>query len=186
MEAKTYHYWLQILPVVFLEWKAHFISFWGNICQMSSLNNHSKSASYASRKNDVLWKKADSFAFSPDNHCNSVCRSVLMHTSYFMIQNIKAMCTQRLTFNKIVSSRTLLNENLFCFLNLQWQLVLLGAYALFCGKAPAISPISASAPSVQIPIQWIRQIILELHYYENCFELADFLKRSQGLAGVHG
>ena len=39
-----------------LLWQAHFVHFWENDCQLSSLNSH-LSVNFHSRKNGISWKK---------------------------------------------------------------------------------------------------------------------------------
>lgn len=160
------------------------LPFLGNTCQMSSLNNHSLVCSY------FQVQKQPASAHKSSNHTSvftpitvtSVCnRSVFMHTSYFVIQNIKVMCTQRLRFTKTVftsSSRTFLSENLFHFLNWECLPGLFGASALFWAKGPAVLLIIASVPSVQILQQWKRQIMSWT--IKNSFDIRDPLISGAG------
>lgn len=94
---------------------------------------------------------------------------------------------KRSRFNKIIvtaSSKTFFSETGFSFITmsawqrkLQWLWVQFSASSLTCMEAPASTPTTASAPSVQMSTQAKRQITF-YHYEENSFNCTDFLKGS--------
>lgn len=150
------------------------------------------SLSVLSSKNGILRKKKQleeltiqsntPELFLQTTHRTSVYRCISMHASYSVIWNIKAMYSQRLGFNKIISFYCFIKDILyfseqFCFAFK--RRVPGGAAWCLPESHPALLP---HHPHKLQP-RGKRQVVSQ-YYYESNFDLADPLKGFQGLAGV--